>query len=112
MGDVYSPGDGFRRVSSQGSAAPVWPGDETDDAANNVPEYFLGRRTYGASAATRRIDPRNSGPPPPQASRPLGIFSGEPTPDYPVPPPIFGLPDDSRANGDDEQSWYTRRRRR
>ncbi|WP_315768583.1 MULTISPECIES: M23 family metallopeptidase [unclassified Bradyrhizobium] len=28
--------------------------------------------------------------PPPQSARPLGIVTGEPMPDYPFPPPIFG----------------------
>ncbi len=45
--------------------------------------------------------------PPSQANNLLGIVSGQPMPNYPVPPPIWGPLDDSRATGDD-RSWYAR----
>jgi hypothetical protein len=43
-----------------------------------------------------------------QASRPLGIFSGKPMPDYPFPPPIWDFPDKSRASGEDSKDWLAR----
>ena len=39
-----------------------------------------------------------------QAARPLGLFSGQPMPDWPVPPPIFVLPDP--ANAPDNDGWF------
>jgi hypothetical protein len=56
------------------------------------------------------IDPQNPNrfaPPSPV----LGIFSGKPMLDFPIPPSLFGLPDASRANGEDDENWYTRWRR-
>jgi hypothetical protein len=85
------------------------------DRVGNVinPTGFWNRLDPGKAAVMGDIDPWNPSQfaPPPQANRPLGIFSGKPMPDYPFPPPIFGLLDDSRANGDDEANWYTRGRR-
>jgi hypothetical protein len=46
--------------------------------------------------------------PPQQGSRPLGISSGKPMPDYPFPPPIWGPPSNSGSQGDDIEDWYTR----
>jgi hypothetical protein len=42
--------------------------------------------------------------PPPQAGKPIGIVSGQPTPDTPLPPWVFGLPDPTRTPGDDAWS--------
>jgi hypothetical protein len=44
----------------------------------------------------------------PQASRPLGIFSGKPTPDYPFPPPIWDFPDKSGASAEGRDDWLER----
>jgi hypothetical protein len=46
--------------------------------------------------------------PPQQGSRPLGIVSGKPMPDYPFPPPIWGPPNNSGSQGDDSEDWYAR----
>jgi hypothetical protein len=43
-----------------------------------------------------------------QAGGPPGLASGQPTPDYPVPPWLFGLPDQSAASVDDTDDWYAR----
>jgi hypothetical protein len=52
----------------------------------------------------------NAPPRVPAASVPLlGIFSGKPMPDYPVPPPIWGLSDNPQSSGDDQ--WLQRWRR-
>jgi hypothetical protein len=40
-----------------------------------------------------------------QPDRPLGIVTGQPMPDYPVPPSVFGLPDQSAATGDNMDDW-------
>jgi hypothetical protein len=38
----------------------------------------------------------------------VGIFSGKPMPNYPVPPPNWGLPDETRVPEADDENWYTR----
>jgi len=43
-----------------------------------------------------------------QAARLPGLVSGQPMPDYPVPPWLFGLPDRPAASRDDVDDWYTR----
>jgi hypothetical protein len=40
-----------------------------------------------------------------QTGRPVGIFTGQPMPNYSVPPPIFGLSARSAASGDDMDDW-------
>lgn len=45
---------------------------------------------------------------PPEPSRPRGIFSDVPVPQYPVPPPIWGFPDPSEKPGAEE--WSLARR--
>lgn len=40
----------------------------------------------------------------PQAGKPVGIVSGQPMPEPPLPPWAFGLPDPSRTPGDDAWS--------
>lgn len=44
----------------------------------------------------------------PQQPGPLGIFTGPPLPDYPVPPAILGLPGRSAASDDDTDDWFAR----
>ena len=43
--------------------------------------------------------------PSPRAGRPLGLVTGEPMPDYPFPPTIFGFPGRSTTSGDDDFFW-------
>jgi hypothetical protein len=78
------------------------PGDATQTDPRNV--RVLGR--IAAPGATLSLpDNANTSP---QAGRPPGLVSGQPMPDYPVPPWLFGLPDRSAASGDDMDDWYTR----
>ena len=62
------------------------------------------------SSALGSIDPLNAEQPSlaPQAGRPLGIFTGQPMPDYPLPPSIWGLPDDSDFSDNGKGNWFTR----
>lgn len=46
--------------------------------------------------------------PQPQAGRPPGLIAGQPMPDYPVPPMVFGLPDPSTAPGNNMEDWLSR----
>lgn len=41
----------------------------------------------------------------PPAGRPPGLVTGEPMPDYPFPPTIFGSPGQSTTSGDDDFVW-------
>jgi hypothetical protein len=91
------------------STAPDLSTDETG-SVNDLPVRILSRRVL-SSSPTAVPDDTVPAAPSPQANRPLGIFSGKPMPDYPVPPPIFGLLDRSRANREDDENWYTRWRR-
>jgi hypothetical protein len=91
------------------STAPDFSTDETG-SVNDMPVRILSRRVLNPSP-TGVLGDTVPAAPSPQANRPLGIFSGKPMPDYPVPPPILGLLDRSRANGDDDENWYTRWRR-
>jgi hypothetical protein len=50
----------------------------------------------------------NNAPTSQQAATPPGLVSGQPMPDYPVPPFLFGLPDRATASGDDMDDWYAR----
>ncbi len=45
--------------------------------------------------------------PPSDPGRPLGIFSGKPMPRRITSPPIWGLPDNSAASGNDDRDWLT-----
>jgi hypothetical protein len=111
--------------------------DEAQEVINNRPARHLSRRVANPSPASEpnpttsaisdRQDsfndrfgdwmssaagnaPRNSNQPAsvPQASPPLGLFTGEPMPNYPVSPPIFGFPDNSGVSGDDGEDWLDR----
>jgi hypothetical protein len=52
--------------------------------------------------------PRGPYQPAPQASRPRGIVSGEPMPDWPFPPPFFDFPNKSAARSEDSEDWLAR----
>jgi hypothetical protein len=64
----------------------------------------------------RRVDPDDidsvSQPPVPSAlpqpNRPLGLVSGKPMPNYPVPPMLFGFSDRSATSGDNMDDWFNR----
>jgi len=44
----------------------------------------------------------------PQTTKPLSLITGQPMPDYPVPPMVFGLPDRPAASGDNMDDWFSR----
>lgn len=55
-------------------------------------------------AALAPLAPHRASPPA-EDNRPRGIFSGEPMPVYPVPPPIFGFPEPGESKAED---WLMR----
>lgn len=87
-----------------------WPKDlkaSAGSAANgamtdNYPRLLsrVGGPTLGS------VNPLNTNRPVPMppSGRPLGIFTGKPMPDYPLPASIWGLPDNSDSSG----NWFTR----
>jgi hypothetical protein len=77
------------------------PGSTRDD---NLPERRLARRTVNPSSPTSGDAPPLA---PAAASPALGIFSGQPMPDWPVPPPIWGFSDKAKSSEDDDE-WYKR----
>lgn len=58
-----------------------------------------------SSGVSAPVVPHQPVMPSPQAGRPLGLLTGEPMPDYPFPPSIFGSPDGSLAPGGDDWVW-------
>jgi hypothetical protein len=104
-------------------SAPLLQSGVTPSISSDKPVRILSRRIvdasqgpdsqdsfgdrFGSGASSESIPQRNPNfPVAPQVSKPLGIFSGKPMPDYPVPPPIWGLPDNSAASNSAE-SWFT-----
>jgi hypothetical protein len=52
---------------------------------------------------TAPLDPYQPIAPQPQSDKPPGIVTGQPMPDIPLPPWVFGLPDSSQTPGD--EAW-------
>jgi hypothetical protein len=97
----FLPPAGVSPNPLQAGASPR-PGDATQGDPRNI-------------RVLSRINPPGATPSLPdnantsqQAGGPPGLVSGEPMPDYPVPPWLFGLPDRPAATGDDMDDWYTR----
>jgi hypothetical protein len=94
--DVPSRRGSFGRLS--GSQVPSFAsGDASSDPQPHPPSpeetvskpaRYLARRTV--SQPETLLAPHRA-PPSAEDNRPRGIFSGEPMPNYPVPPPIFGV---------------------
>lgn len=57
------------------------------------------------SGASAPLAPDQPIAPPQQSSRPLGIVTGKPMPNYPFPPPIFGFPAEMSRSGDEDWVW-------
>ena len=96
-------------VSAFGSGAPAVPFVQTDQSfIPGQPASFDDR--FGDWTSSPAVNaPRGSyQPAPPQASRPLGIISGKPMSNWPVPPPIWDFPDKSAASEDDSKDWLAR----
>lgn len=117
--------------AAQDMRRPTWLPEAGDasGAASSKPERYLSRRIAGqpdasvfdaGAAAVPFVPPNQNLAPghpasfdgrfavPPQASRPLGIVSGKPMPDWPVRPPIWDFPDKSAASAEDSDDWLAR----
>jgi hypothetical protein len=77
------------------------PGASDDD---NTPAPRLGRRVVNLATPAPNTAPPLVPDAVAPASRPLGLVSGKPMPDWPVPPPIWNFSDKSSA-GDDDALW-------
>jgi len=58
-----------------------------------------------SSGVSAPIAPNQAIAPSPPAGRQPGLVPGEPMPDYPFPPTIFGFPGRSTTSGDDDFFW-------
>jgi hypothetical protein len=87
--------------SVQPGASPR-PGDATQTDPRNIRVLS---RIPAPGATPAAPDSANTSQ---QAGKPPGLVTGQPTPEDPVPPWLFGLPDRSAARGDDADDWYTR----
>ena len=92
-------------VPSGVSPNPVQPDAPSprSDATQSDPRNIRILSRIPAPGATPALPNANASQ---QAARPPGLVSGQPMPDYPVPPWLFGLPDRPAASRDDD--WYTR----
>jgi hypothetical protein len=77
-------------------------------SANNLPSFSdrFGNWTSSPSASSP-LGPYQPVAPPPQPGKAVGIITGQPMPDIPLPPSVWGLPDDTGKPGDEE--WSLRR---
>jgi hypothetical protein len=85
-------------------------GSPDDAAASGAsPDIYPRLVSRVVSSARGNINLLNMKQPPQwqQADRPLGIFSGKPMPDYPLPPSIWDLSDNSDASGNSAGNWFT-----
>jgi hypothetical protein len=94
------PAGTFPNSYQPGASSPL--GDATQSDPRNI--RVLGRIT--ATGATSSL-PDNANTSQPETNSP-GLVGGRPVPDYPMPPWLFGLPDQSAASSDDMDDWYTR----
>jgi hypothetical protein len=115
------PNDGFngpstnkpiRYLSRRIGASPgqVYGAGTADAALPAGPAFAPGRSTTfddrfanwtDSDGVTAPLAPHPA-PPPEEDNRPRGIFSGKPMPNYPVPPPIFGL---REPGAPDDEDW-------
>jgi hypothetical protein len=94
-----------RRIADQSQASVF----DTSAPATTDPQDSVGGRVGNWASSPEGITPRNPDlpVPAPEPVRPLGIFSGKPMPEWPFPPPIWGLPDHSKASGNSDGNWFT-----
>jgi hypothetical protein len=97
----FVPPAGTEPNSVQPGASPG-PGDATQTDPRNIRVLS---RIPAPGATPAAPDSANTSQ---LAGKPPGLVAGQPTPDYPGPPWLFGLPDRSTPNGDDMDDWYTR----
>jgi hypothetical protein len=97
-----------RKIADQSPASAF---DTSAPAALDRQDSF-GDRFGNFTSSSDGVIPRtpNLAVPPSDPGRPLGIFSGKPMPRRITPPPIWGLPDNSAASGNDGRDWLTNRR--
>jgi hypothetical protein len=108
FGDWTSSDSGGPRVPYQ--PAPPGDGNSKRGDADGIPvlRSRLVSRDGAGNASLIPVGLPSEPAPLSQAGRPLGIFSGEPMPDYPVPLPIWGFPDKSASASDEGEDSLNR----
>jgi len=92
--------------SNQQQTASTQPDDSTQPADPRNIRVLSRTVVPGGSGSSSA--PAISIRPQPQTATPPGIITGQPMPDYPVPPMVFGLPDRPAASGDEMDDWFSR----
>jgi hypothetical protein len=69
---------------------------------------FVAENGISGQGRPASFDDRFAGATSAPAARQPGVITGQPMPDYPVPPMVFGLPDRSAASGDNMDDWFAR----
>lgn len=88
----------------EGTKPAAMPNEIPNDQAGSFDDRFGNWTSSGTATAPRGPYQAIS----PQAARPLGIVTGDPTPNYPFPMPIWGFPNNKDAPDD----WTDRKLRR
>jgi hypothetical protein len=90
------------------STSELAPTRERAASADNVDPKdirVLSSRILAPGVAPSALTVANQGWP---TNKPLGLVTGQPMPEDPMPPWFFGLPDRATSNGDDMDDWYMR----
>ena len=108
LGPVNDSRLGIQANMANASASELAPTSKRAMSADNVDPNdirVLSSRILAPGVAPSALTVANRGWP---TSMPPGLVSGQPMPDHPVPPWLFGLPQQSAASSDDMDDWYTR----
>jgi len=99
--------EGLQEEADGGKASPsiIFNGQPED-----APFRYLSRRFVGRSGVPTNVNPRPDvlNQAVPRSAGSQGLINGQPMPNYAVPPPIFGLPDQSAVAKDDANEWFDR----
>jgi len=115
--DVLSPGppasfnDRFGNwASSPSVAAPSGSQPQRDNATQTDPKDIrvLGRFTRAPDGSLVPASLGVPNQPQTQSQGNRAVDTREPMPNYPVPPPIFDVPDRTSASGDNTDDWFVR----
>jgi hypothetical protein len=83
-------------LADEGTNPAVMPNEIPNDQTGSFDDRFGSWTSSGATIAPR--GPYQAMPP--QAARSLGIVAGDPTPNFPFPPAIWGFPNEKDAPED------------
>ena len=94
--------------SYQPASVPSSNGSRSDAKDIRVLSSRIAPRDGVGNANFPLPDAPNQFGPLSEFDRPRGIVTGMPMPDYPFPPPIFGLSNQTAASNEDGEDWFSR----